>query len=998
MRISKILTAALGVVALASCNNEDSFFNSAEQNFTSTLKVNVAPMVGEDGTQTRAGFYVVDGQNYTTWQDGDKVRVYDDNLAKYNTYTRTSGTFGTTGTQEASAYQLSPAGFVTYAGWKEGTGLTALVNIPAELTYDEFEKDDNNTAYISNIPLFGKVNSIEGGVLESSNVYLTGFLKVTLKNGYNMGNGIKSIKVTALKWNSTTWAEAGADKPLSGNFDAVLDPTDNFGSTEDTQKSKLQKGTETLVNYGYSSSILVNTSNLNIASEYESLVYIPIVPDTYDRIQIDLCSDANGTTKVMSYAMGKTNGTTGTAKTIKAGHWYANADFIDANGSGTFAATNDLNKKMEKSYDLTYTLAATTTTEINDYLSMLTSSKGSVTVNINSGNALTVETENTQPKMNTIYIPALQGAMTLNIGNNTNGMSIAHNDLTITDAAGVTDFTKPITINVTKFANEAAKKVIINTKRPITLAGDFSAVSTAPTITNAKTLTLGTETTPYTHPQNQIITIAADNATNLVVLNATDAATTPAKSMSVVYNGTGDVSVGSVATATIANTANSAKIIGAIGTSVTTAKDITVDAASTAEIAKLILEKTVSTVTVKGGIIDDIAETAIAANQYADNAAITLTSEGLSAVKKITAFTNNVNWNITSKFTVPATGTQYMDAFENLSTANIYTAAQLAAVANATGSNINGFKLKTNITELKNWQSPNLTKAFDGGKKLTNVAQNGLTIAGVDAPLFGIVTNNIDNVALTCAFPAASQANGVGGLAKTAGAANINVRNVTVAGDIYGSYNVGGIFGTTGANTVTVGANNKDVVIKAAFHNTTSYASPYNGRTDRAGTFGTIIGQAGTGAVTLTNNKVTDTDATFDKAALFFQYNRLPNADTGMNEWQFKGNTKFIGYSPTATSLTYGGQTYTSTWNTGTGAKKLTYNPTTKVVTGEAYIINSATAVGTSNAWYTSKDDAFITKMKSTFTTDPDLSGVAADANWDAVKVVVHNSWEAFAQ
>ena len=987
MRISKILTAALGVVALASCNNEDSFFNSAEQNFTSTLKVNVAPMVGEDGTQTRAGFYVVDNKNYTTWQDGDKVRVYDDNLAKYNTYTRTSGTFGTTGKQEASTYQLSPAGFVTYAGWKEGTGLTALVNIPATLTYDEFEKDDNNTAYISNIPLFGKVNSIEGGVLESSNVYLTGFLKVTLKNGYNMGNGIKSIKVTALKWNSTTWAAAGADKPLSGNFDAVLDPTDNFGSTEDTQKSKLQKGTETLVNYGYSSSILVKTSNLNIASEYESLVYIPIVPGTYDRIQIDLCSDEDGNTSVLNYAMGKTNGTTGTAKVIQAGHWYANADFIDADGgANAFVATTDLNKKMEKTYDLTYTLAATTTTEINDYLSMLTSSKGSVTVNINSNNTLTVATENTQPKMNTIYIPALQGAMTLNIGNTAYGMNIAHKDLTITDAAGVTDFTKPIIINVTKFATEATNKVIINTKRPITLAGDFSAVSTAPTITNAKTLTLGTENISYTHPQNQTITIAADNATNLVVLNATDAETTPAKSMSVVYNGTGDVSVGSVATATIASTANSAKIIGAIGTSVTTAKDITVDAASTDEIAKLILEKTVSTVTVKGGIIDDIAETANTDNQYADNAAITLTSEGLSAIKKITAFTHNVNWNITSKFTVPATGTKYMDAFENLSTANIYTAAQLAAVANVTGSSINGFKLKTNITELKNWQSPNLGKPFNGGKAATN----GMTIKGVDAPLFGTVSANITAVDLTVAIN--KNENGIGGLAKINGG-NVQVKNVKVAGTIAGTYNVGGIFGTTkndAANTITIGNQGTaadKVEVTATFTNNTSYASPYNGRTPYAGTFGKFIGQAAANTTVVIATECTAT-AAFDKAALFFQYNRIANDETGMNEWQFEGNTDYIGYSPYATSLTYGGKAYGATYTTeASGSGKLAFNKTTKKVTGTVYCIG---------VLYSPLTAAQAAAIKTALGGSFDSSYDAATADWSEVTVKSHNKYVPF--
>ena len=779
MRISKILTAALGVVALASCNNEDSFFNDAN-NFTSTLEVNVAPMIGDDGAITRAGFWVNNNKNYTTWQDGDAVRVYDANLSKYNTYTRASGVFGTTGTQTASDYQLSPASFVTYAGWKEGTGLTALMNIPAELKYGEFEKGEN-TAYVSNIPLFGKVSSIAGGNLESSNIYLTGFLKVTLKNGYNSGAGIQSIKVTALKWNAGAWAAAGADKPLSGNFDAVLDESDAFGTTVDAQKSKLQKGTEALVNYGYQSEILVKTDNLSNSTDYESLIYIPIIPGTYDRLQIDLCSDNAGATSVLSYAMGKSDNTHGTAKTIKAGHFYANADFIDVDGAAgvyDYVATTDLTKKMEVSYDLIYNLAATTTTEINDYLAMLTSTEGSVTVNVNTANALTVATTSTQPKMNTIFIPKLDGPMTLNIGNGTNnvGMNIAGEDLTITDADGVTDFTQPITINVYKFDAVADKKVIVKTKRPIALAGNFTGLTAATIVeaSNTSILSLGTVDAAFT------------SANKVNVSSDTEHGETAVPEIMVLNVGT------SIGDLTNTDGADLYMYNGAI-----TNLNLVKNANQSIE-----MRGASSITNIVAPIADLTASFQVDVTSY-DNATLGTPNEKTTATNKLTY-----------DFTAHVTS---LSASAGLAAAqaNIYTAAQLLNLAT---TSVVAPVLKANVivdadavaqNKFPITLDANIVADFDGGWK---------SISGLKNPLFGTLTNGVKNLALTNVEIEATEAN-IGALAKTFSVGGDKaIENVTVSGTKIGAtysnggvmdevYNVGGLFGkvtNTTANKLTI--------------------------------------------------------------------------------------------------------------------------------------------------------------------------------------------------
>ena len=865
------------------------------------------------------------------------------------------------------------------------------MNIPTTLDYGEFAKDEN-TAYISHIPLFGKVSSIADGNLESSNIYLTGFLKVTLKNGYNSGSGIKSIKVTAKKWNAGAWADAGADKPLSGNFDAVLDESDAFGTTVDGQKSKLQKGTEDLVNYGYTSTILVQLTELSFLSDYESLIYVPIVPGTYDRLQIDLCSDLNGANSVVNYAMGKENNTTGTAKVIKAGHFYANADFIDDNGGADgFVATTPLNKKMEKGYDLIYTMSATTTTEINDYLSLLNSTKGNVTVNINNDNALEVATQATQAKMNTIYIPNLESQMTLNIGNGTKGMNIANNDLTIADAAGVTDFSKPIIINITKFAAEVTKKVIINTKRPITLAGDFSAVATAPLITQANTLTLGTAGAAYKYPANGTIDVAEDNASNLVVANVVDGAAN--HTMTVNYEGTGSVAVNSeVKTVNIASTASSATIGAAVNTAVNTSKNITINVpynatAANMTVGTLNIHTGVTAVTLQGGIIALIKNetTADTKTVAADN--VTVTSSGLSAIKSVNFTKGKIGF--TSSFAVPAAAPQSLDAFTAGDADNptlIYTGAQLAAIGTTASVGGAGFKLATNITSLTNWQSPNLTKPFTGGK----AASNGLTIAGVDAPLFGTVSADIAAVDLTVAID--KNENGIGGLAKINGG-NVAITNVKVAGTIAGTYNVGGIFGTTkndAANTINIGtkgtAANK-VEVTATFTNKTNYTSPYNGRTPYAGTFGKFIGQAAANTTVVIAPECVAT-AAFDKAALHFDYNRIANDETGMNEWQFEGNTDYIGYSPNAVSLTYGDKEYAAAYTTDAdGSGMLAYNKTSRKVTGTVYCLG---------VLYSPLTATQAAAIKGTLGGGFDASYDAATADWSEVTMKSHNKYVPF--
>ena len=1025
-KILKLFPVAAAALMLASCNSDDFFGdNNAKRVYNvPTIDVTVEDPAAATRANTTGEAWLID------WQAGDLLRVYDSNVQKYDKFEYDGNLFALangTGdanvqyvnpyvgaTEEENAYALfygknsddGDANAVSYSGWKQGgeAGVpTALVYLPKDLLYAESKLSTDNTVstYKTAMPLWGRVSAPAEGTeaqFSADLKWLTSYIRLRLENANKLLDPIVAVHVYSLAWGATTDADknkfkalATADKKWKA-FDADL--------TDGATKKINGLGAGKNLNGWFEAELkdggqLVNTTDPAILqSDNADLQPGKIVARNEIEIDVTGLLEANENYLWIPIISGQKYDVLAITCELESGNEYIANVYFD------YEAERASGKAIGVEFPNTnYILDGTTTAKITTGIKNTYDGNTSAVVIFNQADEgtlpsqfLTVSTG--AASKNTIYLPQIgEKDLTIIIENIAGTGTTLNEDLTIADATGITEQgTGKVKIYINEFEDPTnAQKVIINSKADIELGGDFSNstvdheifVETGDKTTN---LTLGTKAYGAAAPFNYGTKTFTATKGNLVVDNTSD--------MSLIFNNAAGMLTTKCELENVTVTdAASATIKGEIGTKLSTAKNITIEAAKTDVIEELELEKTVSTITLKGGIINTISETATAAKQYAKDAPITLNSEGLSAIKVVNPFAKAVKWTFNSKLNVPTDGaaTYYMtatNAADASETANIYTAAQLAGVANITAKD---FLLKTNITELTNWQSPNLVKAFDGAKKLTNAAvQDGLTIAGVDAPLFGTVTANIDNVDLTCAFPATCKANGIGGLAKAAGAADIVVNNVKVAGQIYGSYNVGGIFGTTGANTVTIGANTKDVVVTAAFHNTTAYDSPYNGRTDRAGTFGTIIGQAGAGAVTLTNNKVSDAGATFDKAGLFFQYNRLPDAETGMNAWQFKGNTKFIGYSPAATSLTYGNKLYTNVWAEPTA---VAYNAGTKVVTGTVRIINSAAALDA--AWYTAKDDAFKTKMKATFAA---LAGVADDANWDAVVVEVHNLWEPFAK
>lgn len=1012
----KFAPVAVAAIALASCSNDD-LFGSAN-GVVGESGPSIAVSVESQG-ETRA---FATGTGMIDWTDGDVLRVYDSKVQKYDNFAWLTNKFVRVNdpeaqyvdpyvgaTEEESAFALYAGGntldgdeqAVSYSGWKQtadGGVPVALVYVPKDLNYNESlqSTDASVVVYKSNMPMWGRLSAAatSGAEFKASLSWLTSYVRPRFENANKLLDPIKKVKVQAMKFadglDATTivapakaaavadmkgqditaytfgtsgkkFAElfvADGSKHLNGWFDAELKTGGQLIDTDD----------EAIAQPAANRNVLeINVEGELIANQ--NYIWIPIISGvTYDVLAITFVTEGGNEYIAAVYFDYKAERAKGKAVGIE----YPNTGYI-LDGTTTAKVT----KGIKESYDG----SANAVVIFNEAYEGAGPSQHMV---VSSGAA----------SKNTIYLPQITNKnLEIHIENDGTATTLDGADLTIADATGVTaQGTGVVTLVIDNLTAAAAQNVKINSKANIVLAGNYSNANiTLAQGDNCANLTLGTAATAFNYGAKTLtatkgnLTVAKMNATGLVEFD----------------NASGTLAVNSTLAKATVTKASSATIAGAV-TTVEAKNNLTINAYNATDgvltIGTLNIHKGVTAITLNGGIIDEIKSNATAPTAVVAEDNVTVTSSGPSAIRKNNYATGKIAF--TSSFAVPAatsTEPKFVDAFDADETSGfIYTGAQLAAVDQATdvagkAANQTAFALKTNITGLTNWQSPDLAVAFAGGK----AAENGLTIAGVDGPLFGTVSANISNVDLTVAID--KDANNIGGLAKINGG-DVNVENVKVAGTIAGTYNVGGIFGTTkatAANAINIGDEGtaaKKVEVTATFTNKTPYASPYNGRTERAGTFGKFIGQAAANTTVVIATECVAT-AAFNKKTLHFDYNRIPNAETGMNEWQFKGNTDYIGYSPAATtSLTYGGQAYVTGW--ATDATGVSYNATTKKVTGTVYTLDIYK--GTYANLDATTKAAIVAVVGGAWDASYATAEAAGEVDWSGLVIKSHNSYEAF--
>ncbi len=761
----KLTTAALALVAFASCSNDD-FFSSDKvqsENFTSVLEVSVEEP--DFGVITRAGRK--DDATGFKWQADDQIRVYDVDLGVYDVY-KYSTVFGRTGAtnlEKDPAYALFPAEDIKRGYWDPTLKHVAEVEIPEIITYSktngaEVEQEDGTVLYKMFVPMQGKVEKVDDAtvkVLNPGMQSMTGVLYLTLNQGLGNASYIKLSSAT---------------KALSGRFIALLDE----------ENPELTTSSDPLIAASYSGDLYIDLRNL---PSDKCVLYIPVIAGVSD-LKVYRTTDA----------------------TIGGATWtlVTNLD--------TYTFKRNAFKKVE----YTYELAADCPVELNAALAQYNEQATDVTLNItknfniDAGNAAVGQT---------VKFPAMAcDVVTLNFKNDVTNAT--PNNLILKDLNTAAPFTGTLVVNV-------ANKLLNGSKLPleidlpeakVVIVGDYTqGTPSTLTVTEVDELEFGdgTNTTKFTQTG-----MGLSNVTTAIKINnnatITDDGTLNAGATATVEVANG----GRITGGGTINLTGDLTIIGTVENNITTKGNVTI--ARTSDGIALANDKTLTferakTLTMKRGYIgtvtndfDDLGE----ADGHTVN--ITFDETGLTAIKYVTVSTtdwddSNIVFTNESTWTgaVPTSITGFIGSIGT--TKAIYTAAQLVNYKGATGPvNITlGNNINLNNDPNSLWTAPigdgtGTVTIVGGNHTIKNLNLNNLAYGSAGVGLVGAATDltvsglTLDNVQFTKAYTthqtasSAYMISAVGGLAGlVTGDTDLDNVTVNLADNFgYSSYTVGG--------------------------------------------------------------------------------------------------------------------------------------------------------------------------------------------------------------
>ena len=846
----KFFPVALGLVALASCSNDD-FFSS--KNADDLSDKYVLAVTEEDEVVTRA--FKDFNQANTTYQNNEVMRVYDSNMAKYDEFKYNTSGYFTIGAAAATITEKNAEGNldyayalfgtdgekISYAGWN-GNNL-ALIKISDEQNYAEAVSsiDGETVVYKENLPQWGTVTSlvsektVGAKSFNTSLRYLTGRVKVVFENGANNGTPVQKVRVSSYKFkagktvadvntamaaikqkdvcdfatvNAANVDQLAGTKPISGWFEAVLDRA----KTNDGIRQVSGADNIDAINVADGLTITENVAGGAI-DDYTNVFFFPIVPDTYDLLVFEYSDDGGTNWKFIDYLANVTVARGQKIETDNKDDWKSG---IDLTVSNDLIVDRDYIQNCEA---------------VSKIMSDNTIKEAPVIINLNPTTDEHVKTINTDVESQyTIYIPQLKNNMTVNFKKTT----ILNKKLVIKDVAGANNANYTVKFNFSDFETAFNDIEISTTAKELKLEGDYSDLAA-----NVIKVLAGN------------VTVVSDEGNTSIV--------------TLTNEGTGTIAVDGDDTNTLAittlNAGTATKVAVDGDATKTTITDLNTNTCADVEVSggtvtNVNLATAAATITVNGdGVVTNIkgeqllnADLAVTVNS-ADNGIISAFVNNAPTIAKPGVY----KYNLATKFT---SLTNKNDAAQPASN-EIYTAAQLNSIAGWA----NNAKLMTTVEiESGNWTSPNLAKDFDGNNK---------AIIKLNAPLFGEIAaavTSIKNLSISQANITAAAAN-CGVLAKVSKATNLAVTASTVAGQISSQYNfVGGLIGvvdaTDGAVSVKFGTDAAaanaaaTVTSTVTLNNTKSY-----GVSDvldvTAGTWGEFVGSvvnAGTNAAGVTVN------------------------------------------------------------------------------------------------------------------------------------------------
>ena len=446
--IFKLLPAALALLTLASCSTDDLFNGETPKTAAEgELLVNVEPF---DNMNTRA---VREWKGASlNFQEGDEMRVYDDQLFKFDIYSFADSKFtrsNATSNITTVKYAAFPAGDVK-RGYFEVDGSVKLeMSIPGFINYDETKEDlvGDKIAYASNLPMWGTA-AADGDGAKADLYHLTGVLAIQVKN---MLQNVPQLVITS----PTT--------PISGTFVATLD------ASNPTSVHLGQGGDDLITN----NRIVVDLTSV---PSQVSVLYIPILAGVND-LQVWADNDMDG--------------------------WPTPGDEKVADFTSTYTFQRNKFKTLTADFGIGSTTPAQLSALLDSYKNTLedklTIDLEKFYVGYNAG-----ATDATYDGSNTIYVPASEAEIAVNFnaptfvyGNPDNAL-VSNQPLVITDADPTDPYTGTFTFNVGTELATATDITIDLPQADVVLVGDFATACKARDIRflAAKSLTIGDGTTP----------------------------------------------------------------------------------------------------------------------------------------------------------------------------------------------------------------------------------------------------------------------------------------------------------------------------------------------------------------------------------------------------------------------------------------------------------------------------------------------------------------------
>lgn len=817
-KIFKFIPIALGLVAMASCTNDD--FLGEKSAVLSEAGGDAVNVTVEDLYPNMRSAHTA--SKGLKWVDGDQFRVYDAELSKYDTYEYTNATSAYTRkyttqrvANDAISRAVFPSNYVSWTNYDEATGdVKVVMTIPDKITYNgSSEKDYAGTlAYLSNIPMQGPASYDEeyGAKLGNDTEkisYMTGIVAVTLDN----------VQTKA------TWLKLEADKAIAGSFEAII------------KKGAVLKEANDGVITTPTKAIYVNIAN---APRSRAIVYLPVIAQTYGDLTVSFATDevADPTTIVPANWTEIKQFATGTPASVTVPR------------AGSVA-----NSVLETAYN--FQLDTHTPEALTTVLSDRRDVTGELVLNIDYLQFSKDETTSTDAQWYTIKVPNMKAdvlriQMPNGIDNNTNNRK----KLVIADADDSNPYTGKVVLDLTdaatgKITNGTEKLgVEVNLDQAdVTLAGNWADADRGITVTKAAVFNIGDGNVTTTIDDN--ITIAAITNSMTVAKNATCSGEYTLNGASAAFN----YNVEGTQSATVNAGQATVNVTGMLNSRLISRGNVTVDCETSGSmgIKILSLNGNNQNINLKSGFISQINTSVAASSNYVANlyneekdiTGIGTIDASVITLRKDGKQTNGSNAPATwqqklvfqgSKWAgKKATGTVYIDA-------DIYTASQLAGIAGDAAD----YVLWADVNlDSKPWVGVDLQKNFNGqgftvsNLNLTEQAANAATTFGAvqndgiglfaststanvtsikDLKISGVTFDQPANVTSGASQKYYKFAN-IGALVgKIASTGTLKIEKVTVTGATFSATNhkdikaVGGLIGSvdTGAGAITLEDNN----------------------------------------------------------------------------------------------------------------------------------------------------------------------------------------------